>query len=287
MRHLFLLLLIPACGEILQSSGPGMGSGDDGVDAPPGTTGRCDPSASFQAPVLRADMSTPGDDVVLSLTGDELLAFGSSIDGVAHLAERFDPADDFNPPVNDLLSTINSEPGGAYGPSVTEDGLHMYFLRDGGTFLGTHTQRPDLSSSFDTSVVFTMDGAALQTANELRISRDGQTLYWTDFSDLTLRAASASDPDTFSGERVVSTMQVRNPTLSADELTLFYASGDDVFVSKRSSTDDAFIAGHKVGEVNTTGIEAPLFVTSDDCVLYLTSDRPGGIGGLDIWEARR
>ncbi len=170
---------------------------------------------------------------------------------------------------------------------MTQDGLHLYFLRDGGTFRGSHLQRPDLSSPFETSVELTMDGAALQTANELRISRDGQTLYWTDFSDLTLRAASASSPDSFSGQRVVSTMQVRNPTLSADELTLFYASGDDVFVSRRSSPNESFVVGDKVSEVDTTGIEAPLFVTSDECVLYLASDRPGGTLGVDIWEARR
>jgi hypothetical protein len=33
--------------------------------------------------------------------------------------------------------------------------------------------------------------------------------------------------------------------------------------------------------------DVPVALTNDGCVLYISSQRPGGFGGYDIWEAHR
>ena len=34
-------------------------------------------------------------------------------------------------------------------------------------------------------------------------------------------------------------------------------------------------------------LDAPMSISADGCVLYLSSDRAGGAGGFDIWQAQR
>jgi hypothetical protein len=279
MRHLALLLLVPACGTVLPAEPPG-------TDAP-AATARCNRSQPFGTPTVTASLDTTASEASLALTGDELTAFSSTIDGVLRSAGRADSAASFLF-ADALIRGVNSEPGGVHGPSVTSDGLDLYFLRDTGGFQAFHTSRFDADSAFAAAATLTVDGAPLGSAIELRISSDGLTLYWVDFNDLTLRAARASAPDAFVGAHVVSALRLHNPTLSADELTLYYTpDATEVFVATRPSSADTFDAGAPLGALAVGGSEAPVFVTADDCVLYLTTDSPGGPGGLDIWEARR
>jgi len=42
-----------------------------------------------------------------------------------------------------------------------------------------------------------------------------------------------------------------------------------------------------LGEVNSTFNEQNAFLSKDELTLYFSSDRPGGLGGLDIWVSRR
>ena len=55
----------------------------------------------------------------------------------------------------------------------------------------------------------------------------------------------------------------------------------------RASSADSFESGVPLGDVNTTDVDRPLFVTSDDCELFLRSDRPGHPSTGDVWQARR
>jgi hypothetical protein len=87
--------------------------------------------------------------------------------------------------------------------------------------------------------------------------------------------------------------------LSLDRLTLFHApfsspgssspyeQFSDIMVSSRASPSDSFSPAVPVPNVNSPEQEWPLYLTEDGCQLYLASNRPGGVGGYDIWVARR
>ena len=40
-------------------------------------------------------------------------------------------------------------------------------------------------------------------------------------------------------------------------------------------------------DVNTSSVEAEPFLVDEGRVIYFTSDRPGGLGGRDMWRAVR
>jgi hypothetical protein len=76
---------------------------------------------------------------------------------------------------------------------------------------------------------------------------------------------------------------------SADELTMYYAqvNGVDVFVSTRDSKTQQFGTGVPVADVSSSAADQPVALSHGGCVLYISSARPGGLGGRDIWQATR
>jgi peptidoglycan-associated lipoprotein len=88
-------------------------------------------------------------------------------------------------------------------------------------------------------------------------------------------------------------MIVAHPSISADGLTLYYASnimggfgGIDIWKMTRTSTTDNW--GEPInlgGEINTAGNEMFPFIHQDG-TLYFSSDGLPGIGGLDIFRAK-
>jgi hypothetical protein len=85
-----------------------------------------------------------------------------------------------------------------------------------------------------------------------------------------------------------------NPTLTLDQLELFYTTrradtetGADVWYTSRSSDDAAFSAPQVVAEVSSEHYETSPAISADGLTLWLGSDRPGGLGDLDIWVSRR
>jgi hypothetical protein len=124
-----------------------------------------------------------------------------------------------------------------------------------------------------------------------QISPDGLRLYWVDYYEFKLYSAlHGGTNDIFVQRRPASTMVLTSPVVSADGLTLYYATGTnarDIFVSTRTSRDIPFGIGLPVPNVNSTENDWPLFVTADGCLIFLASNRPGGAGGPDIWFARR
>jgi len=84
--------------------------------------------------------------------------------------------------------------------------------------------------------------------------------------------------------------------VTSDGLTIYWGSnrgtgdpiqGEDVWRATRSTTSAAFGNVAEVPELNSAFNEHPKWISPDGCTLYLTSERPGGQGGRDIWEARR
>jgi len=89
-----------------------------------------------------------------------------------------------------------------------------------------------------------------------------------------------------------------DPTLTADLLQIYFTSrrpggsgnGDIWFATRASRTlpFDIDTLNPAVGEeVNSEYQELSPAISRDGLTLWLASDRPGGLGGLDIWQTER
>ena len=98
------------------------------------------------------------------------------------------------------------------------------------------------------------------------------------------------DPVTVEIKTIDSLDVIGHPTLSSDELKLFFASerkngmgGKDIWVSERESTGDKFGRPRNLGNIiNTAGDEFYPYMRNDS-TLYFASNGHGGMGGLDIF----
>lgn len=102
--------------------------------------------------------------------------------------------------------------------------------------------------------------------------------------------SSWSDPVTVEITTIDSLDVVGHPTLSSDELKLFFASerrtgmgGKDLWISERESTSEKFGRPRNLGAIiNTEGDELYPYMRNDS-TLYFASNGHGGMGGLDIY----
>lgn len=87
-----------------------------------------------------------------------------------------------------------------------------------------------------------------------------------------------------------------NPTLSADQLSLYFASdrpggvgGIDIWVTRRASRESPWEPPVNVGPpVNTVHQDAAPSLSADGHLLFFHSNRPGGaLGAFDVWMTRR
>ena len=121
------------------------------------------------------------------------------------------------------------------------------------------------------------------------LSADLVTLYWSLPSD-RLRAARHGGADNyFVNERVVTTFDLTDFAISADELTLYYSNypSPAVFRTTRASKNVPFDVGIPVANVNLTGNDVPHYVSPDDCLLYIRAPAGGTSQSNDIWVTRR
>jgi hypothetical protein len=91
---------------------------------------------------------------------------------------------------------------------------------------------------------------------------------------------------------LASTEQTGNPTLTADLLEIYFTvdvPGDsgDVWFSTRSAADLPFAAPGPVAGVNTPSFETSSAISADGLTLWFGSDRPGGVGAVDVWVSTR
>jgi hypothetical protein len=97
------------------------------------------------------------------------------------------------------------------------------------------------------------------------------------------------------GPVVNSTAGDNDPTLSADGLSLYFASdrpgglgGSDIWVARRASPHSPWEAPVNLGApINMTVDDRTPALSVDGHILFFSSSRPGGQGGIDIWMARR
>ena len=85
------------------------------------------------------------------------------------------------------------------------------------------------------------------------------------------------------------------PSISKRGLSLYFHSdraggygSTDIWVSQRSSTDEAWGPAYNVGPaVNGVAVESVASLSRDEHWLFFHSNRPGGVGGVDLWASYR
>lgn len=112
-------------------------------------------------------------------------------------------------------------------------------------------------------------------------TRDPQSNMWTRPVNMGPNANSKSTDD--------------NPEISSDGLTLYFASkreggagGNDLWLCRRDSISDRWKLAERLPEpINSAYQDSEPALSRDQRTLVLTSDRPGGAGGRDLWAATR
>ncbi len=264
----------------------------DAADAAPAA--RCDPAKDFTTPTLMPNLNTSFDEASFTMTRDELRGFlhrenvGAASPNIL-ATRRATASSPFSVTDEVGLGVVNTAVA-EYSPATTGDGLVLYFHRQA-VNIGVHyATRTSIGDAFLGSGAVTVGGSALQDALVPRISADGQTLYWLDFAEFKLHSASRlATPGNFGQVKDASNEPKYEPVLSADELTLYHSNGtqDDIFVSTRATKAGRFGAGSVVASLSSPEKDAPLFLSHDGCEMVLKSTRPGGLGGFDLWVARR
>lgn len=275
-------------------------------DSPPpdaAVVPRCDPAKPFGAPTLVANINSSARDQGAKLLDDLTILFGSDRSGTAglYMATRSSPASPFGTPVP--LTTINST-GAVSGPSPTGDGLTLYYTltptaNNGEIYV---TGRASRSSAFPAGTVV---AGINSTSEDLdpSITEDGSTLYFDSARGgvaLHLYVAVRQPNGSFGSPQALTnlntTMVDGHPVLSHDGLTLYWSSTrtdggaqgvTDIWIAKRTSTAGSFGTPARVPELSSTNGESVSWIAPDDCLVYLQSDRPGGLGLQDIYQAVR
>jgi len=286
-----LLWITVGCGGVTSSTetpvdAPAM---DTPVDAPR----MCDPLAKFGAP-----MPIPGlamvDGGTARLSPDELtIYFSSTNPAELWVAHRSALAEAFGTPA--LIAAQNSS-SGEFDPTVSSDGLTLWFSSNRVANEGNHlyvATRASMLAEFGVPGV-----AATVNATDTK-QIDGQPFLTADGTELwfvSSRAGlgvyhiwhAARTSGGFTTPAIVPELNSSSedwlPTLSADRLTVYFAStrpaagtkgGFETWRSHRSTVNDGFREPTLVDELNTAGDEGVTWLSADNCRVYGASSVTG------------
>jgi Tol biopolymer transport system component len=217
------------------------------------------------------------------------------------LTTRDTKNDEWGTPVN-LGPAVNSS-AREYGPSISSDGLELYFSRwgVGDIWLTTRATTDD-----DWGNPVNLGPTVNSSADDCypSISADGLALYFT-----STRPGGVGGADIY-----VSTRATRNepwgvpvnlgaivnsssgdggPGISPDGLALFFSSNrpggkgaDDIWMTTRATTDDPWGEPVNLGStVNSSTWEDYPNVSADGSTLFFRASLSSRSGGGDIWQA--
>jgi hypothetical protein len=235
-------------------------------------------------------------------------AGGGCFDGARNGAEvGVDCGGDCSPCVCSLgaperLGDPNYPGNDLWSPRLSSDGLSLYFglITSGlGEQVAVAT-RPDLTAPFglgeplpapvnqgkDGTPFLTSNGLSLYFYSERAGDAGGRDLY------VATRGRLADSFDDVTPLSSLNTPEFEYlPWLGSDELTIYFASGPangrDIFRSTRASVGAAFPAAQAVTELNTPSDEEGITLSSDSLEVIFASNRPGGVGGRDLYRATR
>jgi Tol biopolymer transport system component len=191
-----------------------------------------------------------------------------------------------------------------WAPSLSAEGSTLFFAV---SVSGVDEQiasatRDGRGASFDPATI-----AAVNAANDdgtPLLSADGLSLYFYSTREgglgdrdvwLATRADAAAD---FATATLVAGVNGPNmdhvPWLSPDELTMLWATNRgggvgelDIWIARRNFRSDGFSNATPLSGVNSTVNEGRAILSNDELAIYFASERPGGVGGMDLWVATR
>lgn len=288
---------------------PDVGANDGSTDSTPSGDAdagpSCDLKKPFGTPTVVPNVNTAANEWGARLSSDELTIYlhvGDYVDGGGvgghdiWAATRADRQLPFGAPK--LVPNVNTVDLEGF-PSVTGDGLLLYFSRNKSSQLvfdiwvaSRATTVADFASPALVGNVNTLGNQAGPL-----ILPDGKTLYFHGGAAPNIYRASNSGSG-FGAPQAIPALDSPasdiNPVTNSSDLTLYFASdrtdptakgSHDIWVSQRASTNDPFPAPTNVQELNSSGYDAPEWLSSDGCTIYLSSNR--STGNADIFIATR
>lgn len=238
----------PAC-----SSGQryGMASGDLGgvcVGDDPDAPPRCDPARPFGAPVPVEGLASATEDASLRLSPDEKTAyFFSARSGSKLLYTAARPR--ITAPFSGVSVLANVNAGNQYNPAISADGRTLFFA----------SFRPEGVGDNDI----------------YQATRATQT---DDFTNIHL------------APNVNSSASEVQPYLTRDSATLYFvrtvSAAQAVFRATGSITA-GFANPSMVAELHGPTNDTDPVVSADGLTVFWGSDRAGGLGDVDVWQAQR
>ena len=300
------MALLVGCGRFgfdpRADGGPGAA---DAADAPACTFG------PWGTPTLVSEVSSSADDFGPALDADALTLIvqsdrsgsmfdaghASSVVGPAPdlwISTRASTADPFSTPVN--LTSINTS-FDEKSPALSADGLTLYLSTNRGSAIQLYrATRGSLAGAFGPPSLVTELGAIEVIG--ATISSDGSELFYSNDALPTnvFRATFAAGTFTFAGPIAeLNTGQDQGfPSLSGDGRELYFettrsdGAHTDVWVATRSGPGQPFADIREVTALSVAGFsDDDPEISRDGLTIVFASDRPGGLGGSDIWMATR
>jgi WD40-like Beta Propeller Repeat len=234
----------------------------------------------------------------------------SGISTVAHrVADEALRFSDWAAPTN--LGPLANSAQADMAPAISKDGLSLYLSRGAasGAFDVVVSQRATEDDPWGPAE---NPGSTINTdrgENQPTLSHDGQRLFFNSDrlgglggQDLYVSRRHTRDdfrwelPENL-GSGVNTSAGEVGPTLFADDeadtMVLLFASnrpgglgGNDIYASTRLA-DGTFGAPVPVVELNSSSDDNAPAIRRDGLEIFITSDRPGTLGGADLWVATR
>lgn len=303
----------PDIGPEVRPDGPDATEGPDGDGGTDGSDGprTCTHSQPFTTISVVGGLS-PGPgmfDSAARFSRDELNVYFTSLRGnggyAIYSASRASTADDFGPAskVPNIGSTGGPNLFGDLNPSITEDGLELYY--DSGRtqafaiFRATR-ETPDAAWSEGTEFAPLAHGQEISEGMPYVLPK-GDVFYFQSNRTgypLHIHRLARDTSGVWGSPEPVARFSLDyefSPVVSDDELTLYFASdrggpqekGDfDIWMTTRPSKTAAFEKPQLVSGVNTTQGETPSWLSPDACRLYFTR-RTGETLEAKIYVATR
>lgn len=266
----------------------------------------------FGPPVnLGSVVNSPGFDGGPSISADGLSLYltsdrpGGSGGADLWVARRAKPTDPFGAPQN-LGPAVNS-PANEYAPSISAEGLTLYFDSDRQGGLGQSdiwvATRATSAAQFGVARNLGAPVNSMASDGLPNISADGLSLYFA-----SRRADSAGQMDLWVARRDTksgpfSRAENLGPgansphydgeaSISGDGLYLFFSSDRpggqgrrDLWVATRPDRAAPFGRARNLGSVvNSPAHDVRPSMSTDGSTLFFMSDRPGGSGQIDLWQ---
>lgn len=191
------------------------------------------------------------------------------------------------------IAGLEQVSGELTGFSLSPDGLTAYFANRMGTNADLFTAvRSSREAAFGAVTPIAELGTAGNEFNP-RVSPDDLTIvyvHWDDPGDALTADAFLAHRDA-PGEvwRDLERASYSTPrpdaasSFIADTRTLVFETDGDLFVAHRADAASPFEPAVPLS-INTVSFDGLPFAAADGCELYFVSDRPGGVGALDLYR---